>query len=118
MSTTAPRSPDRPTPSPCLLVAAGGVGGLVGALMGGGTGTITVPALVRGTKLTRAVVHGTVTMPNALVAIIGSTAYAFRGGAVDLHAGVSMMIGGILGVQAGARFVTRVSDRTLTRTFI
>src|SRR5699024_9217397 len=36
----------------------------------------------------------------------------------DLHAGVSMMIGGILGVQAGARFVTRVSDRTLTRTFI
>src|SRR5699024_4660155 len=103
---------------PCLLVAAGGVGGLVGALMGGGTGTITVPALVRGTKLTRAVVPGTVTMPNALVAIIGSTAYAFRGGAVDLPAGVSMMIGGILGLQAGARFVTRVSDRTLTRTFI
>lgn len=52
---------------------------------------VAVPALSRYTSLARGVVHGTVTMPNTAVALIGTAAYAFGGGAVDLRVGVPMI---------------------------
>lgn len=79
---------------------------------------VAVPALSRYTSLARGVVHGTVAMPNTAVALIGSSAYALGGGAVDLYVGVPMMVGGVFGVQVGARFVARVPARLLALVFV
>jgi len=100
------------------LAAVGLAGGAVGALLGGGTGTVTVPALDRLTSLPRATIHGTATLPNIAVAIVGSAVYALRGGAVDTRVGIPLMLGGVLGVHAGARFVARASERTLRVSFV
>lgn len=112
-----PRPSASPTPRR-LLYAIGAAGGLVGALLGGGTGTVTVPALDRLTRLPRSLIHGTVAMPNAAVALIGATAYAVSGRAVDVRVAVPMMIGGVVGVQAGAAIVRRAPERALRIVFV
>jgi NAD(P)-dependent dehydrogenase (short-subunit alcohol dehydrogenase family) len=47
------------------LPAAGALGGMAGAIFGGGTGTVTVPATEKITDLPRSVIHGTVAAPGA-----------------------------------------------------
>jgi hypothetical protein len=94
------------------------MGGAVGALLGGGTGTVTIPALARMTELRRATIHGTVTIPNVVVAVVGAGAYTLGGHAVDLRVGVPMMVGGVAGVRWGAQAVKRASDELLRRIFI
>lgn len=106
------------TPSWPVLATIGGVGGAVGALLGGGTGAITIPTLDRLTTLRRAVIHGTVASPNAVVAIVGATAYWLRGGAVALDVAIPMMLGGVLGVMVGVRILAHLSDMTLRLAFI
>lgn len=101
-----------------MLRVVGGLGGLVGALLSGGTGAVTVPLLDRLTGLRRAVIHATVTIPNVAVAAIGSTIYGLHGGAVDLRIGVPMMLGGVLGVQGGVCFVARAPAKLLRAIFI
>lgn len=100
------------------MATIGGVGGAVGALLGGGTGTVTVPALDRLTTMRRAVIHGTVATPNAVVAILGATTYWLRGGAIDGSIAIPMMLGGALGVLAGVRLVQRIPELALRLTFI
>jgi uncharacterized protein len=100
------------------LAGVGVIGGAVGALLGGGTGTVTVPALARMTELRRATIHGTVTIPNVAVAVVGAGAYTLGGHAVDLRVGVPMMVGGVAGVRWGAQAVKRASDELLRRVFI
>jgi uncharacterized protein len=100
------------------LVPLGALGGVVGALLGGGTGTVTVPALDRLTDLRRAVIHGTATLPNVAVAVVGASVYGLRGGAIDARVGIPLMVGGVLGVRGGAGFVARASERTLRNAFV
>jgi uncharacterized protein len=112
-------SGDRSSKPPWRALAGVGVlGGAVGALLGGGTGTVTVPALDRMTDLRRAVIHGTATIPNIAVAVVGASVYGLRGGAIDLEVGIPLMLGGVLGVRGGARFVARASERTLRTIFV
>jgi uncharacterized membrane protein YfcA len=56
-------------------------------MLGGGSGGVTVPSLDRLTTLARATVHGTATIANVAVAMVGASVYALRGGAVDPVAG-------------------------------
>lgn len=105
-------------PSRGALAGTGAVGGLAGAMLGGGTGTVTVPVLDRITELRRGAIHATAAMPNVVVAVIGACAYGIRGGAVDLGIAIPMMIGGVLGVRGGARFVARASPRMLRAIFV
>jgi uncharacterized membrane protein YfcA len=99
------------------LPAAGALGGMAGAIFGGGTGTVTVPATEKITDLPRSVIHGTVAAPNAVVAVIGSAVYALHGGAVDLFFAVPMMLGGLAGVNLGVQLVSRASPRILRLIF-
>lgn len=95
------------------LAGVGVTGGVMGALLGGGTGSVTVPALDRLTSLDRVTIHGTSTIANISVAAVGAIVYAARGGAVDLGTGIPLMAGGIAGAVFGARLVLRVPERAL-----
>lgn len=124
--------PSSPRPSPSAEIAGepprvlgapalgtvGLIGGTIGALLGGGTGTITVPALDRFSDMPRGTIHGTAAIPNTAVALVGAAFYALHGGALDARAGIPLMIGGVIGVNGGARFVARASERTLRRAFV
>jgi uncharacterized membrane protein YfcA len=90
----------------------------MGALLGGGTGLVAVPALGRFTGLPRVKVHGTVTIANIAVAIVGATVYGLRGGALDTAIGIPLMAGGVLGAVGGARLVVRVPEKALRTVFV
>jgi uncharacterized membrane protein YfcA len=100
-----------------LSLGVGFVGGTVGALLGGGTGVVTVPALDRLTSLRRGTIHGTANLVNVSVAVVGAAIYELRGGHVDMTAGIGLMIGGVLGAFFGARIAARASDRALRAAF-
>lgn len=95
------------------LLTIGAAGGVVGGLLGGGSGVLFVPALDRFTSLTRAQVHGTSTIANAAVCAAGAAVYGLVGGSLELRAGSGMMLGGILGGVFGARLLARASERLL-----
>jgi uncharacterized protein len=136
-STPATPSPDPATPSPDPATpgprpatprpasgvprrAAFGVGlagGAVGALLGGGTGVVTVPALDRLTTLRRGTIHGTANLVNVAVAVVGCLSYGLRGGHIDVTTGAGLMAGGLFGAFAGARIAARASDQALRLAF-
>jgi uncharacterized membrane protein YfcA len=95
------------------IAGIGLVGGVVGGLIGGGSGVLFVPALDRFTSMSRARVHGTSTVANIGVCVAGVAAYAIGGGALDLHVGVGMMIGGTIGGLLGPWLLARASETVL-----
>jgi uncharacterized protein len=116
---SAPAAPAEPvTLRTPVAVGVGAVGGVVGALLGGGTGTVTVPALDKLTALPRKAIYGTSGIANVAVAIVGTAAYALRGGAVDLTTGIPLMIGGAFGAVLGARLVVKAPERVLRTVFV
>ncbi|MBA0048993.1 sulfite exporter TauE/SafE family protein [Mycobacterium sp. NPDC050853] len=100
------------------LARIGVLGGISGGLLGGGTGVITVPSLARATALSRAVIHGTSTLPNVSAAIAGSTVYALHGAKVDVVAGAGLMAGGVIGAVVGAKLVARIPEWILKALFV
>jgi uncharacterized protein len=100
-----------------VTFAVGVVGGAVGALLGGGTGVVTVPALDRLTSLRRGTIHGTANLVNVSVAVVGALIYGLRGGHLDMTTGVGLMIGGVVGAFFGAQIAARASDQTLRTAF-
>ena len=105
-------------PSIGTLARIGVFGGLSGGLLGGGTGVITVPALARATTLSRAVIHGTSTLPNVSAAVAGSIVYALHGAKVDVVAGAGLMAGGVIGAVVGAKLVARIPEWILKALFV
>ena len=104
-------------PAPAAL-GVGAIGGCVGALLGGGTGTVVVPALDRLTALPRRVIHGTSGIANIAVAVVGTIVYALRGTAVDYGVGVPLMIGGVFGAVLGAKLVVKAPESVLRTVFV
>jgi uncharacterized protein len=100
-----------------ISLGVGAVGGAVGALLGGGTGVVTVPVLDRLTGLRRGVIHGTANLVNVAVAVVGAAIYELRGGHLDTTAGIGLMIGGVVGAFFGARIVARAGDQVLRAAF-
>ncbi|NMO91212.1 TSUP family transporter [Actinomycetospora sp. TBRC 11914] len=95
------------------LVGIGAVSGVVGGLLGGGNGVLTVPALAHDTSLSRPAVHGTSTLAATPVCVAGALVYWLAGGTIDLTAGAGMIVGGMVGGVWGARLVARASDTVL-----
>jgi uncharacterized membrane protein YfcA len=95
------------------IAGIGLVGGVVGGLIGGGSGVLFVPALDRFTSMSRARVHGTSTVANIGVCVAGAGAYAVGGGALDLHVGTGMLIGGTAGGLLGPWLLARASETLL-----
>lgn len=100
------------------LARIGVLGGVSGGLLGGGTGVITVPSLARATTLSRAIIHGTSTLPNVSAAVAGSTVYALHGAKVDVVAGAGLMAGGVIGAVVGAKLVARIPEWILKALFV
>jgi uncharacterized protein len=98
-------------------VGVGLLGGAVGALLGGGTGVVTVPALDRLTTLRRVVIHGTANLVNVAVAVVGGTVYELHGGHLDPAVAVGLMVGGVAGAFLGARIAARAGDQALRVAF-
>lgn len=96
-----------------LIGAIGLIGGIVGGLIGGGSGVLFVPALDRFTSMTRARVHGTSTIANIGVCVSGAAAYGVGGGALDLRVGAGMLIGGTFGGLIGPWLLARASETVL-----
>jgi uncharacterized protein len=101
-----------------VAVGVGVIGGCVGALLGGGTGTVVVPALDRLTSLPRRVIHGTSGIANIAVAVVGTSVYALRGTAVDYEVCGPLMIGGAFGAVLGAKLVAKAPERVLRTVFV
>lgn len=95
------------------IVGIGLLGGVVGGLIGGGSGVLFVPALDRFTSMSRARVHGTSTIANIGVCVAGAAAYAVGGGALDLRVGTGMLIGGTLGGLLGPWLLARAPETVL-----
>jgi uncharacterized protein len=110
--------PARPVIARRVAFGIGLLGGAIGALLGGGTGLVTVPTLDRLTELRRAVIHGTANLVNVSVAVVGAGVYEFHGGHVDFRTGIGLMIGGVLGAFFGARLVARVHEQVLRSAFV
>ena len=89
------------------------VGGVVGGLIGGGSGVLFVPALDRFTSMSRARVHGTSTIANIGVCSAGAATYAIGGGALDLRVGTGVLIGGIVGGLLGPWLLARARETVL-----
>jgi uncharacterized protein len=100
-----------------VVVGVGLVGGAVGALLGGGTGVVAVPALDRLTTLRRVVIHGTANLANVAVAVVGAAVYELRGGHLDPAVAVGLMAGGVAGAFLGARLAAQAGDRSLRVAF-
>lgn len=91
----------------------GAVGGVIGGLIGGGSGVLFVPALDRFTTMSRARVHGTSTIANIGVCVAGAAGYAVGGGVLDLHVGAGLVVGATTGGVIGPRLLARASENLL-----
>lgn len=96
----------------------GSIGGVIGGLLGGGSGVFYVPALEKLTALSRPALHGTAGAANIAVTGIGAATFAFVGGSIDLRAGTGLVIGGTLGAFFGARLILRISHQLLRWLFV
>lgn len=96
----------------------GFIGGTIGGLLGGGSGVFFVPALEKTTSLNRHSLHGTAGAANIAVTAVGAATFGIIGGAIDLHAGTGLVIGGTLGAAFGANVILRLSQRLLRWLFV
>lgn len=96
----------------------GFTGGVIGGLLGGGSGVFYVPALEKLTSLPRPTLHGTAGAANIAVTGVGAATFALVGGSIDLHAGTGLVIGGTLGAFLGAKLILRIPHQVLRWLFV
>ena len=102
--------------SPAALIAIGAGAGLLSGLFGIGGGLLMVPALVllAGTAQHRA--HATSLAAIVPIALVGALVFG-RADSVNLVAAAVLAAGSLLGVQAGARAMGRLSAERLALVF-
>lgn len=98
------------------LVAIGVAAGLLSGLLGVGGGALMVPAMVVliGSGQHRA--HATSLSAIVPIAVVGALVFG-RADSVNVLAAVVLAAGSLLGVQAGARLMNRLSDERLALAF-
>lgn len=96
----------------------GFIGGVVGGLLGGGSGVFYVPALEKIAHFSRATLHGTAGAANIAVTGVGAATFALAGGSIDLQAGTGLVVGGTVGAIFGARLILRMPDLLLRWLFV
>lgn len=96
----------------------GFTGGVIGGLLGGGSGVFFVPALEKLTSLPRPTLHGTAGAANIAVTGIGAATFALVGGSVDMRAGTGLLVGGTVGAVLGAKLILRIPHRVLRWLFV
>ena len=98
---------------PMLLLAAIGLGaGVLSGLFGVGGGIILVPALVLVAGMAQGRASATSLAAIVPIAAVGALVFG-RSDSVDFGAALVLAVGSVVGVQVGARLVTRVGDERL-----
>ncbi|MCV7230811.1 sulfite exporter TauE/SafE family protein [Mycolicibacterium komossense] len=100
------------------VLGIGFTGGVIGGLLGGGSGVFYVPALERLTALSRPSLHGTAGAANIAVTGVGAATFALAGGAVDLRAGLGLVVGATAGAFLGAKLILRIPHQVLRWLFV
>jgi len=99
-----------------LLVAVGTVAGLLSGLFGVGGGILMVPAMVILVGFGQHRAQATSLAAIVPIAAVGAFVFG-RSDSVDLVAALLLATGSLLGVQAGARLMNRLTDERLSRIF-
>ena len=98
------------------LAAVGAAAGLLSGLFGVGGGILLVPALVLLIGFGQHRAQATSLAAIVPIAAVGAVVFG-RADSVDLTAAAVLVAGSMLGVQAGARLMHRLSDQRLTWIF-
>jgi uncharacterized membrane protein YfcA len=99
-----------------LLVTIGVAAGVLSGIFGVGGGILMVPALVVLIGFGQHRAHATSLAAIVPIAAVGAFVFG-RADSVNLLAAVVLAIGSLLGVQAGARLMNRLSDARLALAF-
>ena len=99
---------------PLALIGMGA--GLLSGMFGVGGGTVMVPAMVLTLAFDQHRAQATSLAAIVPIAIVGAVIFG-AGDSVNLVAGVLLAAGSLLGVQAGARLMHRLSAAWLSRIF-
>lgn len=102
--------------SPAALVAIGAGAGLLSGLFGVGGGLLMVPALVLLVGRAQHRAHATSLAAIFPIALVGALVFG-RADSVDVVAAAVLAVGSLLGVQAGARAMGRISGERLALVF-
>jgi len=98
------------------LAAVGAAAGLLSGLFGVGGGILMVPAMVLFIGFGQHRAQATSLAAIVPIAAVGALVFG-RADSVDLTAALVLAGGSVLGVQAGARLMHRLSDQRLTWIF-
>jgi uncharacterized membrane protein YfcA len=98
------------------LVGVGAAAGLLSGLFGVGGGILMVPLMVVLLGFGQHRAHATSLAAIVPIAVIGAFVFG-RADSINLLAAVVLAAGSLLGVQAGARLMDRLSDRRLSLAF-
>jgi uncharacterized membrane protein YfcA len=98
------------------LAVVGVVAGVLSGVFGVGGGILMVPALVVLLGFGQHRAHATSLAAVVPIAAVGALVFG-RADSVNLAAAVVLAAGSLLGVQAGARLMDRLSDRRLAIAF-
>lgn len=104
------------TSSPLLLASVGAAAGVLSGMFGVGGGVLMVPALVLLLGIGQHRAHATSLAAIVPIAAVGAFVFG-RAESVDLIAAALLAAGSLLGVQAGARLMNRLSDDRLALAF-
>jgi uncharacterized membrane protein YfcA len=98
------------------LVVVGATAGVLSGLFGVGGGVLMVPAMVLLLGFAQHRAHATSLAAIVPIAAVGALVFG-RADSVDIGAAVILAAGGLLGVQAGARVMDRLSGERLAIVF-
>jgi uncharacterized protein len=99
-----------------LLAVVGAAAGVLSGLFGVGGGILMVPAMVLIMGIAQHRAHATSLAAIVPIAFVGAVIFG-RADSVDFLAALALIVGSLLGVQAGARVMHRLSDERLARVF-
>jgi uncharacterized protein len=104
------------TASPLVLAGVGVGAGILSGMFGVGGGTLMVPALVLLVAFAQHRAHATSLAAVVPIAAVGAVVFG-RADSVNLGAAIVLGAGSLMGVQAGARTMNRLSDDRLALVF-
>jgi uncharacterized membrane protein YfcA len=101
-----------PRPNPLILAGIGLAAGVLSGLFGVGGGIIMVPAMVLLAGMAQQRASATSLASIVPIAAVGAFIFG-RASSVDLPAAGVLVVGSMIGVQVGARLMTRIGDDRL-----
>jgi uncharacterized protein len=110
-------TPRPANPAPVVgLVSVGAAAGVLSGLFGVGGGIVMIPAMVILLSYGQQRAQATSLAAIPAIAVVGAAVFG-RADSVDVVAAIMLAVGSLVGVQAGARLMHRLSDERLSIIF-